>query len=75
MSKLMYNIYHNGEHIGNCCVQGMEQARCMISDLEFVPVEEDTQAQQSELLGQVMGFNESLRALDDCLAACGIGGF
>jgi len=71
-----YNIYdQSGEHIGTCCVQGMEQAQDFAQGLTFVPVEEDTQAQQSELVGDVMGFNESLLALDDCLAACGIGGF
>ena len=132
---MKYNIYdQSGEHIGTCCVQGMEQAQDFAQGLSFVPVGEgytlasvalppvgavirckapavgggfidwrgtvtesgrmvkdgsmsgefvitqdtlwilDTQAQQSELLGQVMGFNESLQALDDCLAACGIGG-
>jgi len=73
---MKYNIYdQSGEHIGTCCVQGMERLQDIQQGLTFVSVEEDTQAQQSELLGQVMGFNESLRALDDCLAACGIGGF
>jgi len=35
----------------------MEQAQDFAQGLTFVSVEEDTQAQQSELVGQVMGFN------------------
>jgi len=53
---MKYNIYHNGEHIGTCCVQGMEQAQDFAQGLSFVPVEEDTQAQQSELVGDSEAF-------------------
>jgi hypothetical protein len=54
---MKYNIYdQSGERIGTCCVQGMEQAQDFAQGLTFVPVEEDTQAQQSELLGDSEAF-------------------
>lgn len=76
---MTYNIYHNGELIGTCCVQGMEQVRCMISDLEFVPVDEDTQSQQSELVGDSEAFTpiiapEHEESAKNLILALAIGG-
>ena len=54
---MKYNIYdQSGEHIGTCCVQGMEQAHDFAQGLSFIPADEDTQAQQSELVGDSEAF-------------------
>ena len=77
---MKYNIYdQSGEHIGTCCVQGMEQAQDFAQGLTFVPAEEDTQAQQSELVGDSEAFQpiiapEHEESAKNLILALAIGG-
>ena len=66
---MKYTIYHNGEHIGTCCVQGMEQARDFAQGLSFVPVDEDTQPEENELARQILANAEALEKRDQPLIA------
>jgi len=77
---MKYNIYdQSGEHIGTCCVQGMEQAQDFAQGLTFVPVDEDTQAQQNELAGDSEAFTpiiapEHEESAKNLILALAIGG-
>jgi len=76
---MKYTIYHNGEYIGTCCVQGMEQARDFAQGLSFIPVEEDTQTQQSELVRDSEAFQpiiapEHEESVKNLILALAIGG-
>jgi len=66
---MKYNIYHNGEHIGTCCIQGMEQAQDFAQGLTFIPAEEDTQPEENELARQILANAEALEKRDQPLIA------